>query len=333
MLRRIIARLPAQLGARIPSGLQSEHRGEDRGERGAQLVGEHGEEPVLGLARRLDLLRMKQQSLLRPLAVPDVGDDGEDRLGLVLRAAQQGGPDRDIDRRAVLPPPHRLDAAQRPPLERLADMALALRLPVGRKDGQNTAQDLTAAPAEDLFGGGAPHLHPTVAVDHHDGQRRSLDEGVQRLVGAQEILLRPVALRHVGARADDVFDLARGIEERRVGPRDAAKLAVAGAPPVLMPARRQPVRQQAAERGTHRFGLVRHHEEIPENPAPHLVEAESRGALESPVTADDPPFAVEDDDQVRNAVENRDGEIAPGIHGDAFLAGTGGRHDLELRRD
>ena len=74
MFRRIISSVGSSSGV----GLRLEHRrdGEQHGgQRGAELVAEHGEEPVLGLAGGLGQLFGFAQVFLGPLAIGDVFDD------------------------------------------------------------------------------------------------------------------------------------------------------------------------------------------------------------------------------------------------------------------
>ena len=174
----------------------AEHRGGralDRGQRRAQLVAHHAQElgpHALELSKRLQVLHgdhHRGERAVRAVRVVDRGGVDERR-----DAAPVGNRERN------LLGPHRLGAAQRARERELVERDLA---PVGAPAGDDLEQLLGglagAAQALDDASGLAVERDQVAGpgIEHHDADRRGLDQGLQAGAGA--------LLGAVGARVGD----------------------------------------------------------------------------------------------------------------------------------
>jgi hypothetical protein len=196
-------------------------------------------------------------------------------------------------------------------------------------------QQFVARVAEHLAG---PRIHfedRECTVGDGDAVRGVVEQGaILRLALAQD-LLGPALLGDVEAGADDVLDVPVTIAHDRVRPGGEPPLPLFREPLVLAP-RPALSGQHGLEAATDKLDALGRQEEIPDNPAFHLLETVAAQLLARRIESQDAALAIEDDHERSDHVEQRDQQrvVPPGVGGrwrGTARLGRRGRHRL-LRR-
>ena len=154
-------------------------------ERGAQLVGQHSEELVLGAARRLRLrarlllAREKDHAFaLQPVPAADVARDLRDADDLARRRAHGRHRQGDVHHRSILAHAHRLEIADGPALPDPRQHLVLLVQALGRDDDRDgPPHRLRRRVPEQLLGRGVPGSDDPAEILAHDGVGRGAHEG------------------------------------------------------------------------------------------------------------------------------------------------------------
>ena len=114
-----------------------------------------------------------------------------------MRIAQRCSPDGDLDRASIFLVTHRLYACYRVAGQYLRQVCLELLLFAFRDGRVAAAKHLGFAPAKDMFRGRIPQPDVQVEIHGKDGQRRGLDQRLDRLLGLTQRLFELFALGDV----------------------------------------------------------------------------------------------------------------------------------------